>query len=116
MTTNYIKRLDDALIRPGRVDRKIEFQLADRDIIRQLFRIIFKLSEGNDDKTVERLADDFAGRVPESEFSPAEVLSLLLENRQSPESAVASVEAWVARVREEKGHKLKREGSWMHSA
>jgi chaperone BCS1 len=53
--------------------------------------------------------------VPESEFSPAEVLSLLLENKQSPKSAVASAEAWVTKVREEKIKKLKREGSWVHS-
>jgi hypothetical protein len=52
------------------------------------------------DTIVERLADDFANRIPESEFSPAEVLSLLLEHRLSPKSAVVSVEAWVARVRE----------------
>jgi len=116
MTTNYIERLDDALIRPGRVDRKVEFRLADKDIIGQLFRMVFKGPDGNDDKNVERLADDFAGRVPESEFSPAKVLSLLLEHKQSPESAVGNMEAWVARVREEKRNKLKREDSWVHSA
>src|SRR5207253_5983166 len=75
MTTNYIERLDDALIRPGRVDRKIEFQLADVGAVRQLFRIVFEGSESDDDKAIERLANDFASRVPESEFSPAEVLS-----------------------------------------
>jgi hypothetical protein len=29
-----------------------------KSIISQLFRIVFKKSDGNDDKTVERLADD----------------------------------------------------------
>ncbi|KAF1809588.1 mitochondrial chaperone BCS1 [Eremomyces bilateralis CBS 781.70] len=116
MTTNYIERLDDALIRPGRVDWKIQFRLADKDIICQLFRIVFKGSDGNDNEAVERHAKNFASRVPESEFSPAEVLSLLLENRQSPGSAVARVEAWIAKVRKERGNKLKREGSWVHTA
>ncbi|KAH7186505.1 P-loop containing nucleoside triphosphate hydrolase protein [Fusarium oxysporum] len=32
MTTNHPKKLDQALTRPGRIDRKIEFQLADRGI------------------------------------------------------------------------------------
>jgi mitochondrial chaperone BCS1 len=111
MTTNYIERLEDALIRPGRVDRKVEFRLANQDIAGQLFRIVFQESDGSDaDKTVERLADDFASWVPESEFSPAEVLSLLLQHRRSPADAVANVEAWVTRVREEKRKKLQEEG------
>jgi chaperone BCS1 len=43
MTTNYIDRLDDALIRPDRVDRKVQFRLADKNIIGQLFHIISKI-------------------------------------------------------------------------
>lgn len=37
MTTNYPEKLDDALMRPGRVDMKIEFTLASREQIRELF-------------------------------------------------------------------------------
>jgi mitochondrial chaperone BCS1 len=37
MTTNYPEKLDDALIRPGRVDMKIEFTLASKQQIRELF-------------------------------------------------------------------------------
>jgi mitochondrial chaperone BCS1 len=115
MTTSFIERLDDALIRPGRIDQKIQFRLAGMDIINQLFCMVFKGSNGNDDKTVEQLGEKFANLVPISEFSPAEVLSFLLEHRESFENAVACVEAWVARIREEKRNKLKREGSWVHS-
>jgi mitochondrial chaperone BCS1 len=37
MTTNYPEKLDDALVRPGRVDMKIEFTLASKQQIRELF-------------------------------------------------------------------------------
>ncbi|KAK5188577.1 hypothetical protein LTR92_011386 [Exophiala xenobiotica] len=37
MTTNYPERLDDALVRPGRVDMKIEFHRASKQQIREIF-------------------------------------------------------------------------------
>lgn len=37
MTTNYPDKLDDALVRPGRVDMKIGFDLASKQQIRELF-------------------------------------------------------------------------------
>ncbi|KAK5215245.1 hypothetical protein LTR72_011685 [Exophiala xenobiotica] len=37
MTTNYPERLDDALVRPGRVDMKIEFNRASKQQIREIF-------------------------------------------------------------------------------
>jgi len=52
LTTNYIIRLNKALIRPGRVDIKVEFGLADKQIIADLFSIVFKPVEG--DITPER--------------------------------------------------------------
>lgn len=37
MTTNHPKKLDDALIRDGRVDLKIEFGLLQKEELRDLF-------------------------------------------------------------------------------
>jgi mitochondrial chaperone BCS1 len=41
MTINCPEKLDEALIRPGRVDMKIEFSLATREQIRELFIRMF---------------------------------------------------------------------------
>jgi 26S proteasome regulatory subunit T2 len=49
MATNKIESLDPALIRPGRIDRKIEFPLPDvktkRHIFRQVAPVNFRLSK-----------------------------------------------------------------------
>ncbi|KAK4243105.1 hypothetical protein C7999DRAFT_18493, partial [Corynascus novoguineensis] len=77
---------DQALIRAGRVDKKIELPNADKDVMFRLFCMIFKQSEGDildpkqpveDDETVERYAGEFAREIPEGEFSPAEIQSFL---------------------------------------
>ena len=39
LTSNYPDRLDPALIRPGRIDRKIEFPLPDEKTKRRIFGI-----------------------------------------------------------------------------
>lgn len=47
MTTNHIDKLDEALIRPGRVDMRVKFKLADANIIKTLFYGIFATLEGD---------------------------------------------------------------------
>ena len=128
MTTNHIARLDEALIRPGRVDKKVELGLADNKITADLFRLVFKPMEGDDAppenpqldapvglgedrkiihrsvgsqreevERVERLAEEFAARVPELRFSPAEIFSFLLEHRKSPGQAIDYVEQLISK-------------------
>jgi hypothetical protein len=98
-----IAHLDAALIRAGRADIKIELPFADKDVTARLFCMVFKQSnDDNDSEIVERLANEFADKVPEGEFSPAEVQSFLVENMASSRMAVENVEHWMIRAREEK--------------
>ncbi|KAL4950835.1 P-loop containing nucleoside triphosphate hydrolase protein [Aspergillus filifer] len=109
MTTNHIEHLDDALIRPGRIDRKVYFELVDRDVTARLFRTVFSqmpdahkhATEDIDDENMEGLAIKFAAKVPEKIFSPAEILSYLLERKKSPVRAVSEVEDWVRNASEQ---------------
>ena len=45
MTTNHPEKLDAALVRPGRVDRKVGFRLAMREEVRELFVRMYRVSE-----------------------------------------------------------------------
>jgi hypothetical protein len=121
--------LDEALIRPGRVDKKVELGLADKKITADIFRLIFKPVEGdagppenarsdglvredgnvpeaawskNEEAEVERLAEQFAVKVPELEFSPAELQSFLLWNKHSLRIAVDNVNQWMTETMEER--------------
>ena len=161
MTTNYPDKLDEALIRPGRVDMKVKFTKATRSQICELFTRMYSLdtpaSEGpqqiqldpmpqanrilrqaslNDSllqpklvkvedvitppespqqantpttpcspSNIEDIAAQFANRLPEDQFTPAEVQGFLLTRKNEPMKALAEVEAWrdgVLRARETK--------------
>ena len=51
MTTNHPEKLDEALIRPGRVDMQVEFTLATRDQIRDIF---IRMYSNENDKVPKR--------------------------------------------------------------
>lgn len=62
MTTNHIDRLDDALLRPGRVDLKLELGYVDEDIFRQFMARFYGenlngISLTRDDLTVAELQE-----------------------------------------------------------
>jgi len=64
MATNRIETLDPALIRPGRIDRKIEFPLPDIATRRMVFRIHTQRMALTDDVDLEEFIsskDDLSG-------------------------------------------------------
>ncbi|KAK2676418.1 hypothetical protein RAB80_008604 [Fusarium oxysporum f. sp. vasinfectum] len=129
----FSMKLDKALIRPGRVDMIVEFGRADADMSASIFRAIYApyegegapgtdveilepeeaqkqaaLAEKTRQETMERvnvLADKFATKMPELEFSPAEIQGLLLKHKRNPEAAIDAVDEWVVETRKEKKQK-----------
>ena len=97
-------------------------QLADRDVVTQLYRFVFQrpkehLMEARPQvdnvSAVEMQTTEFASKVPECEYSPAEIMSYLLQHRNLPVVAVENVEKWMTTMSKDKTRmKLKREGSW----
>lgn len=64
MATNKIESLDPALIRPGRIDRKIQFPVPDLKTKHKIFQIhTAKMSLNADVKVVDLIAtkDDLSG-------------------------------------------------------
>ncbi|RSL40394.1 hypothetical protein CEP54_016132 [Fusarium duplospermum] len=104
MTTNHPKKLDQALTRPGRIDMEVEFQLANRGIVKDIFHFMVGEPEKQreHERVVESQADEFASKVPESEFSPAEIMSYLLPHRTCPAAAVEGCGRWVESLLKEK--------------
>ncbi|KAK6737927.1 hypothetical protein RB195_020181 [Necator americanus] len=87
MTTNYVDRLDPALIRPGRVDKKQLFGNVTRRMAEKMFIRFYCLSED------DPLCDEFVDQVMSlgSEVSPAQLQGHFLLYKQSPRIAIDRV-------------------------
>jgi mitochondrial chaperone BCS1 len=114
MTSNSPEQLDDALLRPGRVDKQVCFPATSSAMAARLFVRMFTRDEGDvlpsvapfeekdpfvdaakEIEDIESVAEEFAAKIPEDKLTPAEVQGFLLDYRTSPEDAIANVDAWV---------------------
>jgi chaperone BCS1 len=91
MTTNHIKKLDPALIRPGRCDVKLEIKNASRE---QMVGLFLRFFPGRDAE-----AHSFVNNIPERKVSMAQLQNHLVQHRESPELAVDTA-AQIGKVEE----------------
>lgn len=164
MTTNKPETLDDALIRPGRVDLQVAFTNATQEQARELFERMYEADSrpqlspngksngdgqpaaGNNTVTSEKptpiangnarqpyekkvnggtmdidgdegqrltieqlkvIAVEFANKIPDGHFSPAELQGFLLKRKKDPRKAVDEVGLWVDATMRQKASKTK---------
>ena len=79
IATNRIESLDPALIRPGRIDRKIEFPLPDEKTKRRIFEILTQKMTLSDDVDLDEFVmakDDHSGSDIKAMCTEAGLLAL----------------------------------------
>ncbi len=92
MTTNHIEKLDPALIRPGRVDKKIYMGYADSEQISSMFRKFFPSAS---DSELDIYTNEYKG----SQVTTAEVQGHLLECQQDMRKAIDTVKDYISKIK-----------------
>lgn len=85
ITSNYPERIDKALIRPGRIDVKVEFKHADKQFILDMLNHFYECDKQPDDIPTA-LAD---------RFTPAEVMEAMAMHFKDPDAAIAHLKSKV---------------------
>lgn len=112
MTSNSVDDLDPALLRPGRVDLKVEFGMTTRNELVDIFKNVYNPDSAHSQDTsdtkqahplqvsegpsaaldLEELARFFAQGLPDRKLTAAQVQGFLLERKKAPVKAVHEVE------------------------
>ena len=82
VSTNYPEKLDDAFIRPGRIDMIVEFKKANRQVIIDMMTSFYD-SKLDFDRLKETDVD--------YKWTPAEISQLLFKNFNDPEKAIDDI-------------------------
>ncbi len=83
ITTNYLDKLDEALIRAGRIDYKLEFPYCSRQQMSDIFKTFFPDASEDEQKT-------FARSIHEFSESPANIQQFLMKY-QTKEEVLANI-------------------------
>ncbi|KZT39200.1 P-loop containing nucleoside triphosphate hydrolase protein [Sistotremastrum suecicum HHB10207 ss-3] len=125
-TTNHLNHLEPALLRPGRIDVKVEYKAASQAQARTLFIAFFtdrtpSSSSSHDNTTgassesaavtssvVSELAHRFSKLIPPHEFIIPDLQGYLLLHRKDPQSAVNGTQEWVDAQMKERSDRKQR--------
>ena len=117
MTTNKPEKLDEALVRSGRISVSVDFEKATGEQARDIFMRMYWHEEdvsGEDGSETESLAKairyshlkeqarNFGEGIPDHFFSPADLQDFLLTRRKNPQRAIDEVEEWKVKTMEER--------------
>lgn len=94
LTTNHLERLDPALIRPGRVDVKLEVGWATPSQMRSMFLRFFPGAQSEADEFVARIqraCESRRSRGERADLSMAELQGFFLVHKHSMHTALESV-------------------------
>ena len=78
ISSNFPEKLDEALIRPGRIDMLIEYKKCTHQMIKDMFASFFDSEPDS----------DLLAQIPEYHWTPAEVSQLLFKNFGDPDNAI----------------------------
>jgi SpoVK/Ycf46/Vps4 family AAA+-type ATPase len=120
MTTNKPEKLDEALVRSGRISVRVSFEKATGEQAKDIFmRMYWHDEEKSENHTSKKgaptpsaehdhlktLAQQFGEQIPEHVFSPADLQDFLLTRRKDPQRAIDELEEWKAKAIEERAKK-----------
>jgi hypothetical protein len=124
MTTNKPEKLDEALVRSGRISVRVGFEKATGEQARDLFMRMYWHEEERSEKDrsekgaqaktdeyihLEALAQQFGQLIPDNTFSPADLQDFLLIRRKDPQRPIDEVEEWKVKTVEERAKQAEEE-------
>ena len=83
ITTNYPEKMDKALVRPGRIDLKIEFKKCSVKNIKDIFSNFYNI------ESIEEYSK--LNSIPDNVYTPAEITKEMIENPFDPHKAIENL-------------------------